>query len=218
MFEEQGWEGDLLYPARGDTCTLDESLNISPKKTKNPENTIHPYDTSCSLHELLRSPIEGEISCNSSSLTTLTKQAVLCEGQSALDVALQHPDLEGLGPQDLCGGCQGKLRRNGGDGAPPAMQLEVVREPSAKVTLEETDTFSNNLTFPGGSCFGDLVDDGGGRELALDPQSCSPLSSLPVARQLRPRPHHLLWQEGHPRAASHTGDRHTCDSHDLILF
>ena len=97
VFEEQGWEGDLLYPGGhggGEACTLEESLN-SPK---NPENTIYPSDISCSLHELLRSPIETEISCNSSSLPTLTKQAVLCEGQSALDVALQHPDFEGLEP------------------------------------------------------------------------------------------------------------------------
>ena len=133
MFEERGWEGDLLYPGLDDTCTLGERLP-SPKNPKNPQNTTN---NSCSLHEILKSPIATETNYASSSsmLPTLTKQAVLCEGQSALDVALQHPDLQGLEPQDLCGSCQQGKRQNPGNGAPPVMQLEVVREPSSKVNL-----------------------------------------------------------------------------------
>ena len=145
MFEEQGWEGDLLYPARPnrprDICSSEESLNNSPKNQKNPDNTTHP----CSLHHLLRSRLGTETSCNSSSLTSLTKQAVLCEGQSALNVVLHHSDLEGLEAQDLCGNCLGK--QNGGYGAPPVMQLEVVREPTAKVILEKINKSYNFSSF-----------------------------------------------------------------------
>ena len=130
MFEEHGWEGDLLYPG-SHACTFTE-IPANPKK--NQEHSA----IDCSLNEMLQSPIKTEFNCNSSFLAPLTKQAVLCEGRSALAVALQHPDLEGLLPQDLCHGCQGK-RLNAGDGELPAMQLEVVREPSAKVSLEETN-------------------------------------------------------------------------------
>ena len=133
MFEEHGWEGDLLYPG-SHACTFTEIPANTANHKKNQEHKSHHSAIGCSLNEMLQSPIKTEFNCNSSTLAPLTKQAVLCEGRSALAVALQHPDLEGLLPQDLCHGCQGK-RLNMGDGELPAMQLEVVREPSSKVVL-----------------------------------------------------------------------------------
>ena len=133
MFEEHGWEGDLLYPG-SHACTFTEIPANTANPKKNQEHKSHHSAIGCSLNEMLQSPIKTEFNCNSSTLAPLTKQAVLCGGRSALAVALQHPDLEGLLPQDLCRGCQGK-RLNAGDGELPAMQLEVVREPSSKVVL-----------------------------------------------------------------------------------
>ena len=124
MFEEHGWIGDLLYPGDngGKDCTVREESRSSTQL--------------CALHKMLRSPIETTTKCNSSSTNPiLTKQAVMCEGKSALEVALQHPDLQELEHQIEArwdGRCHVK-GLNPRDAGPPPLQLEVVREPSSKV-------------------------------------------------------------------------------------
>ena len=134
VFEEHGWVGDSLYPGDngGKACTVREESRSS-KASENPGGETIQL---CVLHKMLRSPIEATTKCNSSSTyPILTKQAVMCEGKSALEVASQHPDLQELEHQiDLrCDGrCQVK-GLNQRDEATPPMQLEVVREPSSKV-------------------------------------------------------------------------------------
>ena len=134
MFEEHGWVGDLLYP--GDNGGKDCSVREDSRSSKAFENHRGETIQLCVLHKMLRSPIEATTICNSSSTNpTLTKQAVMCEGKSALAVALQHPDLQELEHQvELrCDGrCQVK-GLNPRDAGPPPLQLEVVREPSSKV-------------------------------------------------------------------------------------
>ena len=95
VFEEHGWIGDLLYPGdNGDkACTVREESRSS-KASENPGGETIQL---CVLHKMLRSSIEATTMCNSSSANpTLTKQAVMCKGKSALAVAMQHPDLQEL--------------------------------------------------------------------------------------------------------------------------
>ena len=134
MFEEHGWVGDLLYP--GDNGGKDCTVREESRSSKASENPGGETIQRCVLHKMLRSPIETTTKCNSSSTNPiLTKQAVMCEGKSALAVALEHPDLQELEHQIELR-CDGRRQVKGldpRDAGPPPMQLEVVREPSPKV-------------------------------------------------------------------------------------
>ena len=134
MFEEHGWVGDLLYP--DDNGGKDCSEREESRSSKASENPGGETIQRCVLHKMLRSPIEATTMCNSSSTPlTLTKQAVMCEGKSALAVALQHPDFQELEHQ-IEARCDGRCQVKGlnqRDEATPPLQLEVVREPSSKV-------------------------------------------------------------------------------------
>ena len=134
MFEEHGWVGDLLYP--GDNGGKDCSVREDSRSSKAFENHRGETIQLCVLHKMLKSPIGAITKCNSSSANpTLTKQAVMCEGKSALAVALQHPDLQELEHQIELR-CDGRCQVKGldpRDAGPSPVQLEVVREPSSKV-------------------------------------------------------------------------------------
>ena len=109
VFDEDGFSGDKLYP-RYYVPTLEDGEECDPQETS--QCFFVPDGSSAGM---------GYSNRTRRTLAP-TKQAVLCQGRSAMDVILSHQDFYDL-PEKT---------RQTGDIAP---QLTIVREPSAKYVL-----------------------------------------------------------------------------------